>query len=81
MEKDVNLTPSRIDQLERGAIFDPEIPGLCVIVLGPGKKVWRFKRRIARTKTIIELNLLFRCRRARVGAPASRCVASCPAVS
>lgn len=57
MEKDVNLTPSRIDQLETGAIFDPEIPGLCVIVLGPGKKVWRFKRRIARTKTIIELKL------------------------
>ena len=55
MEKDVNLTPSCIDQLQTGAIFDPEIAGLCVIVVGPGKKVWRFKRRIARTKTIIEL--------------------------
>lgn len=38
MEKDVNLTPSRIDQLEKGTVFDPGIPGLCVIVVGPSKK-------------------------------------------
>lgn len=57
MKKDADLTPSRIDQLRAGAISDPEIPGLCVIVLGPGKKVWRFKRRVARTKIVVELKL------------------------
>ena len=57
MSKDTVLTSGRVDKLVRGLIADPAVPGLCIIVVGAGKKVWRFKRVVAGTKTVLELRL------------------------
>jgi len=57
MTKSVILTPAHIERLKSGALADREVPGLSVIVAGPAKKQWRFKRVVAGTKKTIELIL------------------------
>ncbi|MFS2110971.1 tyrosine-type recombinase/integrase [Sphingomonas sp. Sphisp140] len=41
-----DLTPSAIDVLSKGCIPDSQTPGLSIAVLGSGKKVWRYYRRL-----------------------------------
>ena len=57
MEKAHKFSPSSIDALAAGKYFDPLTPGLCVIVGRGGKKNWMFRRRIARSETIVTLKL------------------------
>jgi len=57
MTKSVILTPAHIERLKSGALADREVPGLSVIVAGPAKKQWRFKRVVAGTKKTVELIL------------------------
>lgn len=57
MTKSVILTPAHIERLKIGALADREVPGLSVIVAGPAKKQWRFKRVVAGTKKTVELIL------------------------
>lgn len=57
MTKSVILTPSHIDRLKNGTLPDREVPGLSIVVSGPDRKRWRFKRVIAGTKTTVELIL------------------------
>lgn len=57
MKKAVNLSPSRIEALCEGKYPDGFVPGLCVIVSGSGKRAWVFRRRVARSGTIVTLRL------------------------
>ena len=57
MKKDWNLTPSSLDTLPEGKHFDPLTPGLCVIVSPSGKKVWAFRRRVAKSGVIVTIRL------------------------
>lgn len=57
MTKSVILTPAHIERLKSGALADREVPGLSIIVAGPAKKQWRFKRVVAGTKKTVELIL------------------------
>jgi integrase len=57
MTKSVILSPAHIERLKIGALADREVPGLSVIVSGPAKKQWRFKRVVAGTKKTVELIL------------------------
>lgn len=49
MAKSVILTPAHIDRLKNGTLPDREVPGLSIVVSGPDRKRWRFKRVIAGT--------------------------------
>lgn len=40
------MTPAAVDALAKGCIPDSQTPGLSIAVLGSGKKVWRFYRRL-----------------------------------
>ena len=57
MEKAVNLSPSRIEALPEGRHPDALVPGLCVNVSASGKRIWAFRRRVARSGTIVSLRL------------------------
>lgn len=57
MNKSVILTPAHVDRLKSGTLADREVPGLSIIVSGPARKQWRFKRTVAGTKTAVELIL------------------------
>ena len=57
MNKHIALSPSSIDKLASGSIPDSDVPGLAIVVAGQGKKIWRFKRVIAGTGTVLELRL------------------------
>lgn len=51
------LTPSAVDDLRTGRLFDGEVPGLFIEVTGRGKKVWKYRRRVSRTKAIVRIRL------------------------
>lgn len=56
MTKSVILTrPTSIGYTT--ALPDREVPGLSIVVSGPDRKSWRFKRVVAGTKTTVELIL------------------------
>jgi hypothetical protein len=57
MRKPLKLSPSGLDALPEGTYSDPLVAGLCVIVSAAGKKVWSFRRRVARTGTTVTLKL------------------------
>jgi len=57
MEKALNLSPSRIEGLSEGKYPDAEMPGLCVIVSPSGSRDWLYRRRVARSDTIVTLKL------------------------
>lgn len=57
MNKSVILTPTHIERLKSGALADRKVPGLSIVVSGPAKKQWRFKRTVAGTKKTVELIL------------------------
>lgn len=55
--KTQTLSPAIINALASGKCADPMTPGLLVSVAASGKKNWVFRRRIARSTTIIQLTL------------------------
>ena len=57
MGKAENFSPSSIDALCEGKHPDPLVAGLCVIVSGTGRKVWQFRRRVAKSGVVITLKL------------------------
>ena len=57
MTQSVILTSAHIERLKSGALADREVSSLSVIVAGPAKKQWRFKRIVAGTKKTVELIL------------------------
>lgn len=57
MGKSQNFNPSSIDALSEGKHPDPLIAGLCVIVSGSGRKVWQFRRRVAKSGVVVTLKL------------------------
>lgn len=57
MGKAQNFNASSIDELTSGKRADPLISGLCVTVTATGKKVWVFRRRIAKSGAIVMLRL------------------------
>lgn len=57
MENAVNLSPSRIEGLPEGKHPDALVPGLCVNVSASGKRTWVFRRRVAKSGTIVSLRL------------------------
>ncbi|MFA7585039.1 MAG: integrase family protein [Novosphingobium sp.] len=57
MGKAQNFSPSSIDALVSGKRSDPNTPGLCVLVGASGKKIWQFRRRIAKSGAIVKLKL------------------------
>lgn len=52
-----NFSPSSLDGLCAGRQADPLVPGLCVTVSASGRKTWLFRRRVARSGTIVSLTL------------------------
>jgi integrase len=57
MGKAQKFSPSSLDALTSGKQSDPLVAGLCVIASATGKKTWRFRRRIAKSGTIVTLTL------------------------
>ena len=57
MTKVQAFTPTSVDNLRSGKLTDPRTPGLTVEVGADGKKVWRYKRRISGSGTILKLTL------------------------
>lgn len=52
-----SFTPATIDSLTAGKRSDPLVPGLFIEVNALGRKVWRYRRRIARSRVIASLQL------------------------
>jgi integrase len=57
VKKAEKLSPSSIDSLPEGKHPDPLAAGLCVIVSATGRRSWHFRRRIAKSGTIIRMKL------------------------
>lgn len=57
MARKKNLTPSGIDELDRGDLKDPLTPGLSIEVLSSGKKIWKYARRVANAGPLVRLSL------------------------
>ena len=57
MGKPQNFSPSSIDALTSGKRSDPLVTGLCVTVNAAGKKIWLFRRRVAKSGAIVTLKL------------------------
>ena len=52
-----SFTPASIDSLREGKRYDPQIPGLYIQVVGKGRKVWRYRRRVMKSHTIVTAQL------------------------
>ncbi|MGB5777674.1 MAG: integrase family protein [Allopontixanthobacter sediminis] len=52
-----NFRPSSIDALRSGKKSDPLTPGLSIEVSDSGRKVWRYRRRVANSTTTVGLQL------------------------
>lgn len=48
---------SSIDALTVGKLFDPHVPGLSIVASANGRKIWLYKRRIAKRDIVVELRL------------------------
>ncbi|WP_283419007.1 Arm DNA-binding domain-containing protein [Sphingopyxis sp. Geo48] len=57
MSESVILTPTHIDRLKGGSPADREVPGLSIVVFGPAKKQWRFRRLVEGPSKTVELIL------------------------
>ena len=57
MARKLTLTPAAIDNLASGRICDPATPGLRLEALASGRKVWKFRRRLAGGRAAIKLSL------------------------
>lgn len=57
MGKSQNFSPASIGALQSGARQDPLTAGLCVIANGDGRKIWRFRRRVAKSGMVVTLKL------------------------
>jgi integrase len=57
MGKAQNFSPFSIDALCEGRHPDPLVAGLCVIVSPAGRKVWQFRRRVAKSGVVVALKL------------------------
>jgi integrase len=57
MTRTQTITPSAVDGLTKGDLKDPNTPGLSVEVLSSGKKVWKYKRRVAAGGPLVRLSL------------------------
>jgi hypothetical protein len=54
------MTPAAIDALAKGCIRDSHTPGLSIAVLGSGRKVWRFYRRLVASNGFVKKTLVNR---------------------
>lgn len=50
------LSPTAIDNLRSGHLFDPAVPGLFIEARTRAGKVWRYRRRIKGTDTVLKLS-------------------------
>lgn len=57
MTKTRTITPSAIDDLRVGRLLDSQTPGLLVELIKQGKKVWKYRRRVAGSKAIVSMRL------------------------
>ncbi len=57
MKRTQFLTPSAIDGLTKGELKDPHTPGLSIEILSSGKRVWKYKRRVAAGGPLVRLTL------------------------
>lgn len=57
MQNSPKSRPFAVDQLPEGRHPDPLVAGLCVIVDHGGRKTWQFRRRVAKSATVITLRL------------------------
>lgn len=57
MTKFQHFSPSAIDALTSGKRPDPLVPGLSIVVGGTGRKVWQFRRRVAKSTVTVNLKL------------------------
>ena len=57
MTRTQTITPSAVDGLTMGDLKDPNTPGLSIEVLSSGKKVWKYKRRVAAGGPLVRLSL------------------------
>ena len=54
MSKKIVFSPASIDALTTGSIADLQTPGLAIVPISVPKKRWIFRRRVARSKTIVQ---------------------------
>lgn len=57
MTKNYGFAPSSIDTLTSGSLRDPETIGLRVETQPSGRKIWKYERRMARTRVLVRLTL------------------------
>ena len=57
MQNTPKISPFSLDQLPEGRHPDPLVAGLCVIVSRSGRKIWQFRRRVAKSGSIVALKL------------------------
>ena len=57
MNKRTLLTPAFIDVLESGYINDPQVPGLSIHANRHGRRMWKYRRRIASSRDVLKLTL------------------------
>ena len=55
MSKSMFLTPTQIERLKGGPLFDRQVPGFGIVISHAGKLRWRFKRMIAGSSKTAEL--------------------------
>jgi Arm DNA-binding domain len=55
MLKKIVFSPASIDATDFGVLSDPHTPGLQIVPLSGGKKRWRFRRRIAKSKVLVTM--------------------------
>jgi hypothetical protein len=55
VSKKIVFSPASIDALTSGSIADPQTPGLAIVPISVPKKRWIFRRRVARSKTIVTM--------------------------
>ena len=55
MASKIALTPALIDSLKKGVLADKHTPGLAIEVLKSGKKRWRYRRQVPRTRVMVSI--------------------------
>lgn len=55
MSKKIVFSPASIDSLTSGSLSDPHTPGLQIVPLSGGKKRWRYRRRLAKSKVVVTM--------------------------
>ena len=57
MKKRTLLTPASIDVLDSGYINDPQVPGLSIHANRHGRRMWKYRRRIASSRDVLKVTL------------------------